>query len=63
MAAFLAYRAGEPPRLYSWAKTGDGYTKSDFPLLLTLLHARLRGPVTLIWDNCENHGVPQGAEA
>lgn len=55
MAAFLAYRAGEQPRLYSWSKTGDGYTKDDFPLLLTLLHARLRGPVTLIWDNYSSH--------
>ena len=55
MAAFLAYRAGEPPRLYSWSKTGDGYTKGDFPLLLTMLHARLGGPVTLIWDNYSSH--------
>ncbi|WP_042437180.1 IS630 family transposase [Streptacidiphilus albus] len=55
MTAFLAYRAGEPPRLYAWAKTGDGYTKDDFPLLLTMLHARLDGPVTLIWDNYSSH--------
>jgi hypothetical protein len=63
MVAFVAYRPGFEPRLFVWHKSREGYAKEHFPLLLTMLHARLGGPVTLIWDNCENHGVPQGAEA
>ncbi|MFD4144340.1 hypothetical protein [Streptomyces sp. NPDC058572] len=63
MVAFAAYRPGSEPKLIYAIKPSGGYTKEHFPLLLTMLHARLGGPVTVIWDNCETHGVPQGVGA
>lgn len=55
MVAFVAYRPGFEPRLLVWHKSDEGYTKEHFPLLLTMLHARLGGPVTLVWDNYSSH--------
>ncbi|WP_231608096.1 transposase [Streptacidiphilus albus] len=55
MVVFVAYRPGSEPRMFAWHKSREGYTKEDFPLLLTMLHGRLRGPVTLIWDNYSSH--------
>lgn len=55
MVAFVAYRPGCEPRMFSWQKSREGYTKEGFPLLLTMLHARLGGPVTLIWDGYSSH--------
>ncbi|WP_052069171.1 IS630 family transposase [Streptacidiphilus albus] len=62
MAAFVAYRPGFAPRLLVWHKSREGYTKEHFPLLLTMLHARLGGPVTLIWDNYSSHTSAQVRE-
>ncbi|MFB6906318.1 IS630 family transposase [Streptomyces bacillaris] len=55
MVAFVAYRPGFEPRLLVWDKSSEGYTKERFPLLLTMLHARLGRPVTLVWDNYSSH--------
>lgn len=62
MVAFVAYRPGLEPRLLVWHKSGEGYTKEHFPLLLTMLHARLGGPVTLVWDNYSSHTSAQVRE-
>ncbi|WP_371666449.1 transposase [Streptomyces sp. NBC_00289] len=65
MVAFVAYRPGFEPRLLVWHKSREGYTKEHFPLLLTMLYARLGGPVTLVWDNYSSHtsaGVREWAE-
>jgi hypothetical protein len=59
MVTFLAYRTGCEPRMLAWHKSGEGYTKEDFPLLLTMLHARLGAKVTLIWDNYSSHTSAQ----
>ena len=55
MVVFVAYRPGFEPRMYAWHKSAEGYTKKDFPMLLTMLHGRLGGLVTLIWDNYSSH--------
>ncbi|MFI8094066.1 hypothetical protein ACIF9R_38200 [Streptomyces sp. NPDC086080] len=55
MVGWLAYRPGRPPRLFSWYKAGKGYTKEDFPLLLTALKIRLGGKLTVVWDNHSSH--------
>jgi hypothetical protein len=57
MVVFVAYRPGSEPRMFAWHKSREGYTKEDFPLLLTMLHGRLRGPVTLVWDNYSSHNA------
>jgi transposase len=62
MVAFVAYRPGFEPRLFVWHKSREGYTKEHFPLLLTMLHARLGGPVTLVWDNYSSHTSAQVRE-
>ncbi|MDX3312068.1 IS630 family transposase [Streptomyces sp. NPDC054884] len=55
MVGWLAYRPGHQPRLYAWYKPGKGYTKEDFPLLLTALKVRFGGKITLVWDNHSSH--------
>jgi putative transposase len=57
--AFVAYRPGFEPRPLVWHKSREGYTKEHVPLLLTMLHARLGGPVTLLWDNYSSHTSTQ----
>ncbi|MCX4784325.1 transposase [Streptomyces sp. NBC_01264] len=37
------------------AQERRGYIRKHFPLLLTMLHARLGEPVTLVWDNYSSH--------
>ncbi|MFD5513969.1 transposase [Streptomyces sp. NPDC127051] len=36
-------------------KPSGGYTNKDFPRFPALLHRRLDGPVTVIWDNYFSH--------
>ena len=55
MVAFVAFRPRCEPRLFAWHKSGQGYVKEDFPLLLTMLHARLGSPVSLVWDDYSSH--------
>jgi putative transposase len=55
MVAWVCFKDGVEPRLIYAIKPSGGYTKKDFPRLLTLLHRRLEGPVTVVWDNYSSH--------
>ncbi|SEB99943.1 putative transposase [Streptomyces sp. 2231.1] len=55
MVAWICYRPGGKPRLVYAVKPSGGYTKKDFPRFLALLHQRLDGPVTVVWDNYSSH--------
>lgn len=55
MVARVCFKDGAEPRLIYAIKPSGGYTKKDFPRFLTLLHRRLEGPVTVVWDNCSSH--------
>lgn len=52
MVAWACFKEGVEPRLIYAIKPSGGYTKKDFPRFLTLLHRRLAGPVTVVWDKC-----------
>jgi putative transposase len=52
---WICFKDGEEPRLIYAIKPSSGYTKKDFPRFLALLHRRLDGPVTVIWDNYSSH--------
>ncbi|MCX4784549.1 hypothetical protein [Streptomyces sp. NBC_01264] len=51
MVAWICFKEGTEPRMIYAVKPSGGYTKKDFPRFLALLHRRLDGPVTLVWDN------------
>jgi len=55
MVAWVCFKEGVEPRLIYAIKPSGGYTKKDFPRFLTLLHRRLDGPVTVVWDNYSSH--------
>jgi putative transposase len=55
MVAWICFKEGEEPRMIYAIKPSGGYTKKDFPRFLALLHSRLDGPVTVIWDNYSSH--------
>jgi putative transposase len=55
MVAWICFKEGEEPRMIYAIKPSGGYTKKDFPRFLALLHRRLDGPVTIVWDNYSSH--------
>ncbi|MCX4784244.1 IS630 family transposase [Streptomyces sp. NBC_01264] len=55
MVAWICFKEGTEPRMIYAVKPSGGYTKKDFPRFLALLHRRLDGPVTLVWDNYSSH--------
>jgi hypothetical protein len=55
MVAWVCFKDGEEPRMIYAIKPSGGCTKKDFPRFLALLHRRLDGPVTVIWDNYSSH--------
>ncbi|MFE5681509.1 transposase [Streptomyces erythrochromogenes] len=55
MVAWICFKEGAEPRMIYAVKPTGGYTEKDFPRLPAVLHHRLDGPATLIWDNCSSH--------
>jgi putative transposase len=55
MVAWICFKEGEEPRMIYAVKPSGCYTKKDFPRFLALLHRRLDGPVTIVWDNYSSH--------
>lgn len=55
MVAWVCFKEGVEPRLIYAIKPSGGYTKKDFPRFFGLLHRRLDGPVTVVWDNYSSH--------
>lgn len=55
MVAWVCFKEGVEPRLIYAIKPSGGYTKKDFPRFFALLHRRLDGPVTVVWDNYSSH--------
>ncbi|HEX3732197.1 MAG TPA: transposase, partial [Mycobacteriales bacterium] len=63
VAALIAVRAGQEPRLVFRVRAGrrrdkdkrKGFTESDYARLLDAAHQQLGGPVVLIWDNLNTH--------
>ncbi|MDQ1046347.1 transposase [Streptomyces sp. V4I2] len=55
MVAWVCFKDGEESRMIYAIKPSGGCTKKDFPRFLALLHRRLDGPVTVIWDNYSSH--------
>jgi transposase len=55
MVAWVCFKEGVEPRLIYAIKPSGGYTKKDFPPFFALLHRRLDGPVTVVWDNYSSH--------
>ncbi|WP_286160585.1 transposase, partial [Streptomyces yunnanensis] len=55
MVAWMCFKDGAEPRMIYAIRPSGGYTKKDFPRLMALLHRRLDGPVTVIWDNHSSH--------
>jgi hypothetical protein len=61
LAALIAVKPGCRPRLIyrvHRARRGDnrkGFTETDYARLLDAAHARLGGPLVVIWDNLNTH--------
>ncbi|MGW8355503.1 IS630 family transposase [Streptomyces wedmorensis] len=55
MVAWVCFKESVEPRLIYAIKPSGGYTKKDFPRFFALLHRRLDGPVTIVWDNYSSH--------
>ena len=61
LAALIAVRPGQRPRLIYRVHHGrrgekrKGFTETGYARLLDAAHARLAGPVVLVWDNLNAH--------
>jgi transposase len=61
VAALVATRPGQPPRLLYRTRRGrrgarrKGFTEAGYAALLDAAHSQLGGPIVLIWDNLSTH--------
>lgn len=68
VAVLTCYKPGGRPRLiYRPARDrrADGrksFDRRDYRGLLITAHARLGGPLIVVWDNCETGGAARGRE-
>jgi hypothetical protein len=63
LAALIATRPGDPPRLIYRTRTGrrhgndqrKGFTETDYARFLDAAHQQLSGPLVVVWDGLSTH--------